>query len=232
MKIFFILPVFYYLLNTGFLFFSGENESLNNSTFITPTDTIRQNVAVNEAPDNNTALVKILVKDDNEKKLAGLDVLLYNTAGKLYFVSTTDNQGEARFLVPTAKKYIVGIGEMNNMGDVDLPKIGGVIFKKLFYYVPTIVSEKMVGDTIFQDIGDFSRPSSARALLKVLVTDLQKQPLANEEVILKVENKNLYYKGITDAKGNANLLLPKGQKYNVSFKYDRDVDMLDVEVNT
>lgn len=229
MKIFFILPVFYYFMHTGFLFFPSDNipQRVTN-----PVDTIRQNIATTAAPDNNSAFVKILVRDDNEKKLAGIAVLLYNQQWKLYYLTTTDVNGEARFMVPAAKKYVVAIGEMNNMGDVSLPSIGGVVFKKLFYYVPTVVEEKQVGDTLFQEVGDFSKPSSARALVKVLVTDLQKIPLANEEVILKVENKNLIYKAFTDGNGNANLLVPKGQKYKVSFKYDRDVDMFEVDINT
>ena len=60
-------------------------------------------------------------------------------------------------------------------------------------------------------------PNDTEALVKITVSDFNNKVRVNDIVILKAIKTNKEYKSITDYKGYAELLVPKGDKYLISY---------------
>jgi OmpA-OmpF porin, OOP family len=75
------------------------------------------------------------------------------------------------------------------------------------------------------------QPNENEALLKIFVTDFQDRPRTNDIVILRSEKTKKEYQCITDTKGYAEVLLPKGDTYQISYKeLVRDKDYSSVTI--
>jgi len=61
-------------------------------------------------------------------------------------------------------------------------------------------------------------PTENQALLNVIITDFNEIPRTSETIIFVSESKKIEYKAITNEKGEAFLLVPKGDIYNISYR--------------
>jgi outer membrane protein OmpA-like peptidoglycan-associated protein len=61
-------------------------------------------------------------------------------------------------------------------------------------------------------------PTESKALLNVLVTDFDEKPLAGETVIFRAEESEEEFSVITNDEGKAQILLPKGNTYDIKYK--------------
>ena len=62
------------------------------------------------------------------------------------------------------------------------------------------------------------QPTDTEAVLTVLVLDAEKVPRQDQKVTLLGQEDERSYQGITDANGKFQVLIPKGQKYDVKYK--------------
>jgi outer membrane protein OmpA-like peptidoglycan-associated protein len=66
--------------------------------------------------------------------------------------------------------------------------------------------------------GQELEPTETEALLKVSVIDAMNKPLRGEKVSFTSDKTKKVYKGTTDTSGKFELLIPKGDVYNVGYK--------------
>jgi outer membrane protein OmpA-like peptidoglycan-associated protein len=62
------------------------------------------------------------------------------------------------------------------------------------------------------------QPTLTDALVKIQVSDFDNHPRKNDIIILQAPQSTTEYKCITDTKGYGELLVPKGNAYNISYK--------------
>lgn len=212
----------------GFLTKTITYDTPQKNAASTSTDTIKQNIPKTASATATESLVKIGVTDTNEKPLANLGVGMFCRKTGKYYSSKTDNTGEARFLVLINNEYEIDVDSEKNYRQIIIPDKPYIGMTKKFSYRPTLMNETVSGDTIRQQLGATAEATNARVLINMLITDLDKRPLAGEPVYLNELGGTKIYHGITDTKGNVSLLVPKGAKYLLSFKYERDIDLLDL----
>ena len=190
---------------------------------------IAQNLSSSQTPTATDALIKVIVSDKNERPVNNLAVsMLCRKTNKLYS-SKTDITGEARFLVLINNEYEINVDTEQNYRQLTIPNKPNLGMTKKFIYTPTTsLNETVNGDTITQQLGAETEPSNSRVLIKMLIMDLDKNPLSNEPMFINEKDGSKVYKGVSDDNGNVTLLVPKGNKYLLSFKYERDVDLLDL----
>lgn len=192
------------------------------------TDTIKQNIPRDQSSTASEALIKIGITDKNERAISNLQVSLScNKTGKVY-LSKTDNTGEARFMVLINNSYEINVDSEQNFRQITVPDKPYLGMTKKLIYTPSQVNETASGDTIRQQLGADAEPSNTRVLIKMTIMDLDKNPLANEPVFINEKDGRKVYHGVSATDGTVTLLVPKGAKYLLSFKYERDVDLLDL----
>jgi OOP family OmpA-OmpF porin len=72
--------------------------------------------------------------------------------------------------------------------------------------------------TVWQGKTQKLYPTESKALLNVLVTDFDMNPLEGETVIFKAQKSGKEFSVVTDGKGKAQILLPKGDVYEIKYK--------------
>jgi outer membrane protein OmpA-like peptidoglycan-associated protein len=66
--------------------------------------------------------------------------------------------------------------------------------------------------------GTTLKPNEKEAVLVTIVTDLKEKPRPREIVVYESLTNQKRYKGVSDAQGRFELLVPRGDKYRVKFK--------------
>jgi outer membrane protein assembly factor BamB len=192
-------------------------------------DTVLQNINKNANPSNTEEFMTI--KLNTRKKLPVGNIPVRMVCDKIHkvYLGKTDKTGEARFLVPAAQSFNLGIEQYENFTLINSENVGGGISVNSYQYEPTKVDERISNDTIFQNLPTGTGPTTARAYLHVLLNDKDKQPLPNETITFNVAESTKVYAAVTDNKGNAYFLLPKGFKYIMNFKYEYEIDMYNIK---
>ncbi len=192
-------------------------------------DTLIQNIPREQSGTVSEALVKLGITDNNEKPVSNLPVSLFCRKTNKLYSTKTDNTGEARFLVLINNEYEINVGAEQNYRQVTIPNkpyLG--MTKKFQYQTAAQLNETVSGDTIHQQLGEDAAATNSRVFIKLLIMDLDRNPLANEPVFINEKDGSKVYSGISGDDGIVKLLIPKGNKYLLSFKYERDVDLLDL----
>jgi len=61
-------------------------------------------------------------------------------------------------------------------------------------------------------------PTESKALLNLVVTNFDMEPLSGETVIFRAEKSKKEFSVVTDKNGKAQILLPKGDTYEIKYK--------------
>lgn len=192
-----------------------------------PPDTIVQQNGRNAAPTQVNALVVIQLSNLANRRLHGEKLRLYCASNHTVYVAETDAAGEAKFLVPNGKSYQLGIHSFDNFQIFNIPAKGGIGMVMPVQFEETDITETLENDTIMQQLSVNVKPTTMRALVDVTIRDLNGNLLETEDIYCNVENSSKVYTAITDNRGNAKLMLPKGDNYILSFKYERNIDLLE-----
>lgn len=175
------------------------------------------------------ATVIIEVKNNQEKPLPGLNVCLVDFKIKTKYTGKTGITGQAVFYVDYGNSYELDIEDIEAMSVINVQNFAGIKITATAYYEPTIIDQQLASDTIYQKNITQTNGTSTHYLFTMNVKDYDDRPLANEPVYADDINSTTVYAGITDAEGKCTFLLKKGSKYLISFKYDREVYMVNAE---
>jgi outer membrane protein assembly factor BamB len=187
-------------------------------------DTIDQTTLGLQRPDPGNIFFKIGLKDHMNRPVRNFIVRVIDPKTMQVYISKTNTDGFAQFHVAGKTKYIIGINDFEQYDTVTVP---GYSYGLILTYVPTKVFEDIKGDTVFQQPSSGMSTTSERALVKIILRDHDNKWLPNEPVFFDVIGKNKVYAGKTDKNGTLIMLLPKGDQYELNFKYERAMQRLD-----
>jgi hypothetical protein len=156
--------------------------------------------------------------------------------------------GEAVFMLPCNQKFEVSISNYTRKNEISSPVTAGSYATRNFSYEPDMAkkdesfamseAEKKIVDADVAKLPDTTqiknsvmfKPLNMTSFTTFTLTlvNLEGQALVNEQVIFTGEKSNKSFKGATSAKGTLLLYLPKGDKYSVNFKHQKDFSQQEV----
>jgi hypothetical protein len=173
-------------------------------------------------PPNCMLIVK--VRQPSGKRLSGLDVQIVNIKDSIIYKSKTNSNGDASFILLNQNNYEIDINGVKNYSYSDFDS--NFIQRPLtIEYIPTIVNERVVNDTIYQNITNLSQASSERALVRVNVRGGTKNG-KNEVTFLRELKLGKVYTSNTNSEGFALFLVPIGFIYMIDFTFQHNVDAI------
>jgi hypothetical protein len=170
------------------------------------------------------ALVRLTLNREDGSPLVNFPVQLTCFKQKKVYLSTTNEKGLARFVVPHRNDYEIDLDNIENFNYIDVKQSG--VYSLKTTYQPTEIVENDRNDTIVQTLKNQANGTSSRVFLKLKVHQINAKNLANEDVYLQMLKSNKVYKGKTNSKGEVYFLLPTKKKYMVHFRYQKDIDVL------
>ncbi len=190
-------------------------------------DTIFQNNPPDSKPNRAKSLIIIELKNSKDYPIINEEVRLFSKKFNIVHVAKSDNDGKARIYVEANNEYILGIRKFDNFDKIFIPNRINLGLSIPVQLVDIEIEETNVNDTIRQVLPQKVEPTSERVYVHLKVTDWNKMPLENEEVYLDNLDNNVVYLALSLKNGIARFLVPKGNRYNLNFKYERDIDILD-----
>lgn len=188
------------------------------------------NTGVKRRPEKGFYLSIINVKDKLQKPVAGIPISFVDvTKGKGY-TSVSNLQGQALFYLPHSSNYDIDVADQWNAYTQDINNEEDITAYKTVIYDPYPMKETKKGDTITQVFSRSSDRHLSRAWFELKMTRtkgrIHKQPVYLNEI-----GGNIVYKALTDSAGEVVFLLPHGKKYMVHFRFQRDVDVVDLSMS-
>lgn len=176
--------------------------------------------------DKSKAEISIKLMRRNKKAITNTPISLVALSIHQVFISETNSGGVANFVIPRGVYSDVFVnGEALNQKVVS-PQYGDGV-RKVLFYEPLLLKEEVRGDSIFQIVDEEAKATQNRALITITVIDLNREPLSNERVSLaSLNDSSKVYYGCTNEDGEVRFLLPKTTQYSLSFKYDKNIDLL------
>lgn len=187
-----------------------------------------QKVAVDASPKPGMGIVKLDFKKANGQALTNFPVAITCYAlGKTY-TTTTNPAGYATFMVPLGNEYEIDIDGIHSFNYIDLPGTPGFKGTKSLTYEPTVIVEKTVRDTTTQVLPPDQEGTTGRVITCITFKGGPDGVWKNEPVFLEVLGDKQVYKAMTNAKGEARFLLPKGKKYMIHGRFQYNLDVVDL----
>lgn len=188
--------------------------------------TENQRFSVDEKATKELAVVKVTFKKADKSPLRDYPVQLTCYKLEKSYSAKTNPAGTATFKVPKGQDYEIDIDGIESFNYVDLPDREYWTATRTITYEPTDIEEKVVNDTITQKLPEGQEGTSGRVYTRI--TFKQKDgPWADEPVFIDEFNSNNVYVARTNQLGEAEFLLPKGKRFMIHGRYERDLDVLD-----
>ena len=180
-------------------------------------DTIVQNFHRSDKiqPTKTEALIRLKVMDFRKNVLEGVPLWVFHKKTKQCWHGTTDDRGEAFFLLPNNSDYVVNVDQEEDYRKFNIAKEKNYSKTVPVVYMSTRIKEVEKNDTIYQYLTQGQMPTKSRVLVKIKIEDLENQPLPKEALYFVSENTNKVYLALTNSNGNCTLMLPKGDTYCV-----------------
>ncbi|GAB4254536.1 MAG: hypothetical protein Kow0027_20690 [Saprospiraceae bacterium] len=165
---------------------------------------------------DSLSLVKLQVFDNDMRSLQGVRVCLREEGIGTLRCGLSGTKGEVFFLLPRASEHRVDAGDEPGIRSIKLPDAPNLRSIYSITVTPTLFSEIVSNDTIVQAIDPQQQPTTARVLAKITVVNLDREPLAAEQLFFRARRTGFVYRCATDEKGRAVLMLPKDDTYCLS----------------
>lgn len=203
-----------------------ENDIIQKRPKIVFTTEDQKNLDI-KSPQQGFCISKVKLTDSDMRPVPGIHVEMISVKQKKIYSSVSDENGIAKFHIPIGETYAVDIDGIKNFTFSGNLFMSGIMSIEETYDI-TNIKETNINDTITQILPDDARPTSARVLLTVTVSDDAGSPLLNENIYLSTIASNKVFKAVTNDQGLAVFLLPKGERYMIHFDYEKDVDVLNL----
>jgi Ca-activated chloride channel homolog len=168
----------------------------------------------------------IYVNLPDGKALSNIKVDIINVKDSIVYTGTTNSNGVALFIVPNKRNYDIDVDGIKNFHYGDFGDEYATQNVRLIY-LPTVTNEKIVNDTTYQDLSAKSSPSSERTLLRVFVSGGKKEGVG-EQIFLRQVSTGKVFATTTNKDGYAYFLVPIKHIYMIDFKYEKDVDAVNL----
>lgn len=205
--------------------------------FVKPTvaaakiDTIKYAVG-QELKADATEGIGIINVGNGDEGVKGVKITLVCTKINKAFVTYSGDDGAARMKLPLNNDYKIYTDDIEFGHTFNMPDIPYINKGLKIQYIPTHITETASGDTIIQNQNDITGATADRVYIYFTITEPDGRTLlANEPIYLNSTKSTKVYTAITNSAGRAKFLIPKDAVYSVNFKYERDVDLLDLTTN-
>jgi hypothetical protein len=199
-----------------------QDYARSNATF----KAIPQNASENSHYKEGECFLAVILRQPDGKPVQGIKVEAVNVKDSLVYVSKTDDKGNAFFILPNKSNYDIDVNDTRNLHYADFGN--EVVASNLrLVYAPTVVKEKTVNDTTYQELDESAKPSSDRTLMRIFVSGGKKNGL-RERVYLRQLPSGKVFSTITNDMGFAYFLVPFKYVYMVDFNYQKDVDAVNL----
>lgn len=189
--------------------------------------TVPQKISFSDKPDQQFGIVKLQIQKGDKSPLTRFPIALTCYKQRTTYTTETNPAGIALFKVPLDHEYEIDIDGIYSFSYVDLPDRPGYRGHKRFTYEPTVITEKVLNDTITQQLDPKQKGTSGSVLTRITFKGGPDGIWRNEPVYLEVLGQQKWYRGTTNQYGEARFLLPKGQRYMIHGRFEYDLDALD-----
>lgn len=177
------------------------------------------------AKDENIIAIEVLDKKNYPQK--NKKVSLVSVVDKTLSTAVTDSNGKVKFIGKARKEYDIDVENILNIGFVDLPEIANMeVTQKIRYEAPAF-TEIRKNDTISQNLHGIKNPPSGYQYVKLEVHKDGSPAKIEDVYVWDVKGTEVYH-AITDLNGVAEFMIPFRKKYMVDFRYQKDVDVIDL----
>ena len=191
---------------------------------------VKQNFGAYERPDSKTIILMVnLTKADKRTPASRVPVsaICYDT--QISYDVQTDGGGNAIFKLPVGCDYDIDVAGIQHFSYMDVGGKGNSIATKRLTYEPTNIQETMSGDTVFQKLPSKIHGTTTHEAISLTVHGGTDGIWKNQPIMLEViKGKRKIYKAYTDQEGIVKYLLPKGSKYMIHGRFERDIDVIDL----
>lgn len=172
------------------------------------------------------ARMDVFVGGINRQPIKGISVSFVSYKLNKTFTATSDKKGMAYFLLPVRQNYQIDLDGVENYNFKDIGKTG--MYKLKCTYVPTNIDEKVINDTIVQNLPTKITGTTAReyVILKLKLT--KGGGISNEPIFLRESISGKVYQGETNEKGTVHFLVPKGKIYAIDYTHEKEIDAFDL----
>jgi hypothetical protein len=176
-------------------------------------------------PEGNCAIAIKLQQPDG-KLLPDITVDAVDVKQSLIHRGKTNANGVAYLVLPNKTNYDIDVNHLKNFSYADFGDEYRV-HNLTLVFAPTIVKEKVVNDTTYQETDAMAKPSTERALIRVTVKGGKRNGLL-ERVYARQLPSGKVYQAKTNDKGVAYLLIPTKFVYMIDLDYQKDVDAVNL----
>ncbi|MCU7551405.1 VWA domain-containing protein [Chitinophagaceae bacterium LB-8] len=188
----------------------------------------QQQVNERDQPSVGYSKISIQVQDSLGIPKTGKQVYLANVKGGIRYAAVSNLQGFAHFLVPIKNNYDIDVEEVLNISHIDLDRKDQWVIETSVVYNEPAYREQDRNDTITQQIQQGVRFFGGRALTSVSMLRNDHRNIKNEPVYLQDVQTGKVYQASTNAEGKAYFVLPFESKYLISFRYQPNVDIINL----
>lgn len=196
----------------------------------TPADTVTEHWHTRDKkePTAKEVLLKITVYNLARNKMANADVRLLQTESGRVWQGRTGSFGEVFFLVPKGKEYRVDVGDETGIQTLTVSNERFARENLGITWLPGKFTEEPRNDSIFQKVSPAQTPTRSRILVQMTILDLDNKPLDGEEMYFAAKKAGKVYVGQTNRAGKAYLMLPMGDTYCISTRFQANLKCYDV----
>ena len=191
--------------------------------------TVQQNFSEAQKPTPQENILLIEIKRANKSgRLANFPVAMTCYALQKTYQAITNDRGIAVFKLPIQQEYELDIDGIDSFDYFDMPDKGNMTYTKIITYEPTKVGEIVRNDTITQNLTPNMQSTSGRSLVTLKVKGGEDGKVNDLPVYLNSTKSTKVYLGKTNADGEAKFLLPRGDAYMISFRYEKNIDVFNL----
>lgn len=174
-------------------------------------------------PTAKEVLLKVTVYNLARNKMANAGVQVVQTETGRVWRGITGKFGEVLFLVPKGKEYRVDVGNETGIQTLTVSNEKYARENLGITWLPDKFTEDTRNDSIFQKVSPAQTPTRSRLLVHLTVLDLDNKPLDGEEMYFAAEKAGKVYVAQTNRAGKAYVMLPMGDKYCVSTRFQANL---------
>ena len=189
-------------------------------------DVIDQQSIGNPRPDDKNSVVRVKIFKRDRSPLTRYPVQLTCYKTNKQYLGKTGSDGIANFLVPFDNDYEIDIDGIETFAWIDIGNRAGISSTSIAYE-PSNIKEKVINGFIEQTIPDGIEPTSAHAKVVFNLTGGPNEGI-KEDVYLRMLGSNKIYHAVSDENGKVIFMLPVKRKYMIDFKFQHDVDVVDL----
>lgn len=178
-------------------------------------------------PPEGKGTLKIKLVDEDKRELPGVKVTLVDVKDKTTLTTTTDKKGYASFWGKLGQEYDIDVADMMNVSYSEVNREAMITTTETVRFQPVQFTEKIKGDTVVQNLNGVTEPATGYQFCELIILK-DGIPAANEPVYIQQIKGTRVYTGKTDGNGSIQFMLPFHQKYMVAFRFQRDVDVIDL----